>query len=469
MSVSEARICLLLATLASIVIIGMGSTFGYGWPAEFVGVSAAIAGLSVVVALARGGFQHYPFWITMIAAYPVITPFVVVSLLGFPYFSGRAQELQDPQVLAAPMLLASLACLYLSIAVSSKRIDIGRRTAPWSNSASSGQLAWLVITSILVMGSAWLTEPGPPVWLVPYAEMMTYRFPGTDFAGAGWAVASVINLALYLSLRGGRCKNLRRLSTTVFWGTTLVSIIYLLAHARRSEVAGYIVLLLCVFGPTSRSTTKGLLLFAGLAALSAVGYLRESTTLADYLASDYIHLPGGAGNVLIGYIAAFTLIDSSALSLVPGETYVGYILRLPPSVLGLERPPTAYDYVHAQVPLSGGEYFLIEPLLNFGAIGVILYLTGFVAMTNWSVSVISRYEGTFKSIGQFVLAGTFLALQFRTLWYGLGAVIKALILAAGLVFVAYVVVQGVRQWRNQWFNAHGGSGQLEVEQTKYVR
>lgn len=450
---SGIRFYILLVILAGIAITGTISTLSYPWAQSITGVSAAIAIAAIAISLYRTGFQGYTFWITLIAAYPVITPFIVVQVLGFTYFSGRAQDLQAPETMSVPLLLASLATLFFSLAINSRLIRIPRTEVSEGVSAARPRLTWLVLGSITVLAFAWLTEPGPPVWRASYADLMTFRIPGTNFAGAAWAVASCINLSIYLALRRCSFRNIRRLSAFLFWAASLLSILYLLAHARRSEVAGYIILLFCVFGPATRNFVKILLVVSALVSLSAIGYLRESTALADYLASEYIHLPGGAGNILIGYIVAFNLVGSGDLALTPGTTYAGHILRLPPSVLGLERPPTAYEHVHDSIPLSGGEYFLIEPLLNFGVTGVIVYLIGFVVLTNWSISVIRKYVIQPNSVGKFVVAGTFLALEFRTLWYGAGAVIKALIIAAGLAFLVHLAVRVVMRWRARQYTA----------------
>lgn len=430
--------------LTSLLIVGLYSSLGYFIPPQVVYLATAIAVISIGIAYTRGGLEGYPFWVTIITAYPTVTPFIVNFILGFRNFSGRALEFQDNGIIAEPLIIAALTSLFMSVAITKKTIKLKDYIVENVCTRNMASVTWLFGTSLAVLFFSWLTEPGPPIGIVSYTELRTYRIPGTDFAGAAWAVCSVLNLAIYLSILNSSTENTIGISKWIFWVTMLVSILYLLSHARRSEVSGYLIFILFIFGPRMVPSKKLSFGIVVLALVSAIGYVRNYQTPISPENEHYVHLPGGSGNVVVGYVVAYELIKKGEISIIPGTTYLGHIVRIPPGILGLKRPPIAYDYVNNVVPLSGGEYYLIEPILNFGILGIVFYLIIFVAIVNWTVITVVKYADEAANLVRFIIASTFLVMLFRTLWYGFGAVFKALIISIMIGFMIALIVQTVR-------------------------
>lgn len=394
-------------------------------------VAAAVTLAALAISLARGGVRGFPFGITAVAAYPALTPFIKCNVLGYSYFSGWATEFQSPSLVVVPLLTSSIACLFIAVFVTDTKPSLSRVVVFPRSKSTAGTLASVAAIVASVLFFAWLTEPGGIVGEVSYADIIAGRLNGTDFAGAAWVCMSV--LAVGLSVRAAPSLGPRArfvLRAIVVLGLFL-SAAYLLLHARRSELTGLALLLFVLFTQRMSRLKLAVASALGLFAIAAVGYLRAPDPLA-HLEPDAVELPGAPENVFVGYVVGNTLRDRGEISITPGETYLGYIEALPPSFLGLPRPPTAYDYVRDQVQLIGGQYFLLEPVLNFGIFGILPYLWLFVGATNWSIHSIERYFSGSCGLGPFVLGSSFIAMIFRTVWYGPAGIIKTVIIA-GLV------------------------------------
>jgi len=451
------NVFLALIVLLLILIAGLYVVVGYVLPHEMENVSAVIVIAAVGIAIYRSGIQGYPFWITIITAYPVIAPYIVREFMGFPHYSGRALGFQEQLIEIEPMFIAALSSLFLALSISNKKIKLASPLFRESASTGDGYITWLGLASLIMIFMVWLTEPGPLIGVTSYEDMRSYRIPGTEFAGAAWVVFAVANLGIYLAIMARSTGKVRKLASWIYWGGILFSVAYLLMHARRSEVSGYMIVLLCIFGPILSRWKVIVLGSIMIFALSIIGYVRDPVVLpVDNKIQSYAHLPGAPGNILIGYIVAYELVDRGDISIVPGETYLGQIERILPAAFGLQRPAIAYDHVYEKVALSGGEFYLIEPYMNFGVPGIVAFLAGLALLLNWAIDVIARYAGNPVGLPRFIIAGTFSAMLFRTLWYGIGATVKAMIIAAAIGFLIALVVYSVKRSRGVFTNAVPG-------------
>jgi hypothetical protein len=424
--------------------VGLCSELGYVCPPYTGNVATFVALLALLIAYYRSGIDGYALWITAIVAYPVIAPYIVRDLLGYQFYSGRAPGFQEWRVEGEPLLIAALASVFFAISISGRKIDFVKYLVPHRDASENNRFVWLLFSLAAMVFFAWLTEPGPPIGLTGYEEMMSYRIPGTDFAGAAWAVFAVASLGCYLVISARSNQKARKVAGWMYWGCVLFSIAYLLAHSRRSEVSGYLILLLCVFGP---KLSRWRMIAAGvtmISLLSIIGYIRDPEVPVDSGIQKYAHLPGAPGNILIGYVVAYDLAKNNRISVVPGETYLGHIERIPPAALGFARPLTVYDRVAEKEMLSGGEYCLIEPYVNFGLPGVVAYLVLVVALFNWAVGGIARFARNGGSIVNFIVVGTFTTMMFRMLWYGIGGSIKAMIIAGMVSIIITIVVYSIK-------------------------
>lgn len=422
------------------LFVGFGSDFTslfLLWSGYF------LTALAISVGAVRSGIYGYGFWLPVIAGYPLLTPLLVQSLLGIEYFSFFARELQSVERLGEPIFVASLACIVLSICVHdphkyNEKYRSFRRRIRKSVIGKDTACLLLVLSIPMIIIFAWATEPGRIVGQVAYRQLMDERISGLRFAGGAWVVFEVVGLAAYLSLR----KRGRGLLKACYWIATFVSFVWLFLHARRSETIGFALLLFCLFRP-SRIQVRQILrrwlnirtaVFGVIVLMfSLIGYYRTTLDFSALNQDDYVQAPGGSGNNLLTYIAGFHLYKNDRLSSWPGETYWWHLVNLPPeaitSALGGSKAPSAYSVVERSIPLMGGEYWLMEPMMNFGYFGIGGYalLIGFVARS--CVRKLRRYLASAATFHSFVQAATFLALIFRTLWYGPDAMINGAIMA----------------------------------------
>jgi hypothetical protein len=390
-----------------------------------VAVSYVVSFLAVAVSLRRGGLGGHATWVTALAAYPVLAVFITRGVLGFDFFSARAVTYQSAFYLARPMLTASSASLFIACMTTSG--DLRAATAPARRPLGRAEAdLLLIVVSGCASVFAWLAEPGPFMMRAAYDDIMGSRISGTAFAGPAWAAMVVVGVWAVLSRPPG---SRRSVATTVFWAVFLLSSVYLLGHARRSEFCGVAVLLLAIYGYRVSTKTKVAVGSVIFVALAVIGYVRNLRDPLTYLEEDWFHLPGAPGNYLIGYVVAHSMRETGSWLPNVGETYYGHVLRLPPEALGLDRPLQAYDYVHAFRTLKGGEYFLLEPTLNFGVVGAAVFTVLLVVVLNAAIRALRASADHRRHLLGFALGGVFLSLLFRTMWYGPSAAIKGSVMA----------------------------------------
>lgn len=441
-AISVAVIALLTLTWEMLYLASVQS-------AHWLTVAYSISLFSLFFALITGGPQCYKFWVTLIAVYPLLTPFIVRDLLPFQYYSARAKYLQEPSVEIIPFMLAAISCLFFSTTIKVSKIPkriIRLSSARIDRSVSNDRLFWLIFASVGMLFFAWLTEPGGIVGAESYSDIINQRIEGVNFAGGAWAAFSVLALAFFLRLEGLGSITTQRISKFVFGGSIFFSLTYLLLHARRSEVSGFLVLLLFIFGGRVSAAKKIMLATFAVLSLIVVGAIRDLTDPFSLLTNDYYQLPGGPGNAMIGYVATYNLVYAKGQqAFLLGQTYLGHLLRLPPAFLGLSRTPVAYDYINSIVPLTGGEFYLVEPLLNFGIFGVIVFLILFSFAINAATKTVKEFILKKNNLLSFMIAGMFLTLLFRSMWYGINPLTKGICIAYLLAISVILTRNGIKK------------------------
>jgi hypothetical protein len=338
-------------------------------------------------------------------------------------------------------MVGALASLFLGIMADSRAAPLRLQDHDGRIRDEKVLLGWLVLGICGVFFFSWLWEPGSPIGVVKYEEAVQEHFEGTPFAQAAWAVFVVLSLGLYAKLQLANRRMMRRLSRWLYFTGITLSYIYLLAHGRRGTPTGYLIVIYCCFGSHMSMKKKVFFVTTIGMMLAVIGYVRNLLNPMEYLVKEHLHLPGGPGNVLITYITGYAMQAHDLLkAFKPGETYMGWLMSIPPKFLGLYRPPTAYDYVFDFMPsLQGGAYFMMEPVMNFGVIGAVIYLILFIAIANWSIKKVRFFLSGNGSMFSFLIAGTFMTLIFKTMWYGLGSVIKGIFIAV-MVGFTYLTV-----------------------------
>lgn len=435
----------------------------------FYYVSIIIVLFAFFVSYYRDNKSYVIPFVVSISIYPIITPFISQDLLKFKYFSGYGIFMQEKAIIATPLLYASLLALYLSVSLNIESIS---RKKLIKKNISSSQIKGniiskkynkrplfylLIISSMMVCFFAWLTEPGGFIYNTSYADIIESRIKGAPFAGAAWAGFVALCLMIYVRISNSYSySNYTMNIKIIFWLTIVLSVLYLIGHGRRVEASGFVFLLAIIFGTKifgfqGRATKKKSRIFIYVAVIftifAFIGYARNSVGIDFLSESSYFSLPGGGGNVTIGYIAAWWLSEKEKISIFPGETYISHLIRLPPAFLGFERPPLTYDYIEKHVKLIGGEYFLNEPMINFGITGMFFYVFLFAYFFNKSIIAIKNYCVGNGNAVAFMMSAMFIILIFRTMWYGLGSLIKGEIIAVmiGLFATYYYQIFRIKQ------------------------
>jgi len=398
--------------------------------------------LSVAISFLRGGVHSYLFWVTLIGAYPLLPPILSIEILGYDHFSAFATKYQSNSNLIIPMLLGAFSMLFFACTISSEQVRLIEDFSGLEGVGSNYSKYWLVICCILVVAFSFLSDPSFSfVGYSKYSEIVDERSDLARFAGGAWGISVLFGYMMLLSIKSIRVNSSKM--TLMYWSSVLVSALWLLIHARRVEVIG-VFLFFFVFKIRGKTILTYIVTFVFLGLLGLLGYIRNHSDIYAFIKSlPFFPFPGGAENATIGWVVATSATTSGDLPLLLGESYLGHVLRLPPSFLGLERPITAYHYVAQFVKLQGGEYFLIEPFINFSVFGVCLYLILFVMTVNYCIRSIRNSSLRIGDGVSLILSATFFFLIFRTMWYGLGSIIKGEIIAL-LIILAFFSMRVIR-------------------------
>lgn len=424
--------------------------FSVGLVTDF---SYAMIITSILIVVTRAGVSSVAFWVVCVAAGPLLAPLVTVDILGFDIFNTRAIWLQSPDKYAKPLLYGATVVWYLSLALDGP-IEGTTSSKGSTNARHRSMLPWtiylvLFVTGGLALGAAILADPHLQfIGRASYNEIHAQQSQTFAFAGAGYLVLSFAALALHFDINDLESnKNVRRVASFIFWLFLGASTLWLLSKGNRSEAAGVLLVLFIIYSARLATWLRILIGFGGFLIVAAIGYLRLLIDPFEYIARSTIALPGGVDYVMIGYVAGFDLFSRGILNLPFGSTYVSHLERLPPNFLGLERPDVTYDILYDAVLvkgsyLQGGEYFLLEPLLNAGLGALAVTAIGVAVFFSWCTREISRYT-IFRSRGlAFVVATSGVAGMFRYLWYGLTPGFKIIVIS----FIVGFVLQSIRNW-----------------------
>jgi len=449
-----------IAALAGIAIVLVDYLYDLGmWPsnAESYVLGNCIAIAACLIAFYRGGIYSPVFWFTLASGYVLLSPLFSYSL-GYSWYSVAARQYQTLPAMSIPMLEGALAVFILSVSMSSlgisARAGVGEpqfrsRFGPRTN------CMWLLISCAALLFFAWLAEPGPIVGMVDLAESRSNRFAGTRFAGGAWALFSVLSVYFYLGINSDRTGKIMRLTLrAVFYLSVGAGLAWLILHARRSETLGFMLYLYCVLKTPRKEGSSKLevrrvqmpefinrrTVALGLIVLlfAAIGYYRTTLTW-QFEKADFVQSPGGVANNFLGYVTAFDIAHRSGFGIYPGQTYVNQIQDTPPQFLGFPQAPDAYDILSTKVNLIGGEYWLMEPVMNFGGLGIALFAGVIAWLATCAIHALRRAFFKDGAIHSYLQGGIFITLMFRVLWYGpsaeINGAIEAVLAGGGLFFL----------------------------------
>jgi len=184
------------------------------------------------------------------------------------------------------------------------------------------------------------------------------------------------------------------------------------------------------------------------AAFILIGALRGLLTSPDLLANSsgvlrIALLENTWTAILHSNLGLASLYSSGSMDYLLGETYVDYILSIPPGFLtqlfDITRPieadrGPAWWFVGIT---GGGIHAVVVPFRNFGIFGAMMILAVFGALVTWM-------DAPNKTLGRRFLFGVAVAASFKWLWYGDMTLIRAM-MAALLVWISYRICTAPRR------------------------
>lgn len=400
--------------------------------------SVAIIGAELLI-IHRLGLVSVPsiFWAFISA--PALVPFLSNYVLFTPNYTLRAMAYSDPMLIRKGVFLVAI-FVWIVAGVSITRLEQGHKSQstiaefvskyrfPYSSPA-------FVIISIMVLLSAYLTTPGPTILTHDYA-VAKQAYPWATFAGSLFMGSWVV---LLLMAR----QTSRTIVKYTFYLVTIVSLLWLLLHARRNETVGVILTSLVVYGHSFRlrdlgsslKTTAFATVFTfGIVIQVVVGKVRSGSGNLDLRSifigggpnGEVVKLPGGGHNIFGTY--QFTLHYFTENSLLWGSTFIKYPKQSIPTniirALGLSQPAYYFNLMQAEYPMyNGGNYLLNEFLANFGSFGIVLAALFFGVVVAKTHELVTNCNNPTLWTG---IAAVFVVALPRSMWYWQGNWINVL-------------------------------------------
>jgi hypothetical protein len=396
------------------------------------------------------GFVSIPIYILIQAYFPVFA-FLFSWVNDGVYVNSMNYYLQDDLQLISmaveQYLLSICTTVFMLLFILNKSSkQAGRFKNEILDFKQSSYL--LILFSLFSLFFYWLADPGDTILTTTYTLLLEQRFENTQYAGSLGSIFWLVSFIYYKKYSSeGRDKNI---AIYVFIICTLISIIWLFLHSKRSEVM-FIVLSYLFYEIQGKKTKKVLYLsifmVAGLYVLGQVreilsislqgGFIEESSNV-----NLIYRLPGGASNVFMSYVITIDYYSDQAL--LHGKTFFNYLLQLPPSNVSKlfgYTPPANFDSsgVFDNYAWNGGINFMSIFHANFGYIGAII--SGlFVAFYIKLVEVLfyTRYV-LLKAASLFMFG-----YASTIFWYELVIFIKPLVLLISLFFLTHFIIKSNR-------------------------
>lgn len=437
------------------VLAGLGALVLLFWY-----VAAGPIGFSAtsVVLVALCGFVTYRFGpisfqsLIFLSVYVPALAFLWAQINGAEYINYHNHWLQNvPYFVNSSVHLALSAGLF-SFAV----FELPERQRGISRSVKKvrvGISLGLYASCTLAFGFFfWLSDPSFKTIIThSYADILADRISNTQFAGGVAMIFWLGALVNYLRLR----ENVRvlgsteRLANAFFIFMTLVSIIWLALHARRSELIGIAlvtIILLRNIISFRRTFVIGLGFFA---ILIIAGEIRTASFVGMFSGveqmgrSDIESMPGGASNVFMTFVNTLHYFDTH--DYFYGETFLNYSLQMAPGPVNQFLELAIPDYFFEEVfrgnySYNGGTYIIAVFLGNFGLFGIALagIFIGYYARAAKALTMSPNFF--VKIAGLFMLA-----MAFRGFWYEFITIAKPIVLVLIPGLIAFSLLQTTRR------------------------
>lgn len=443
----------LAVAIVTALSILLNMFFGPSYP-HLVASSLVILFLAVFV-VGRYGLVSPPSLIMALLTYPAMMP-LLAAIYGVEP-SLRAAQYQSQAAMNEAVFL-SLLGIAAFVATLQMRLDIPSTDWTSNDVVSKYRVyatpAGVAAVAAITVVSALLTTPGPTILSVDYQVVIDNYFSWAQFAGSLFMGAWIM---LWLFARD---KPMDSWETRLFIAVTVVSVLWLLLHARRNESFGVLAVFAIWYTRRTGTTDKqyqrlrslaryGVLTIA-LAGMVIVEHLRNpSRSLSRFVIARengvaYLSPPGGAHNIYSTWQA--TVSEFGPDSYLYGESFLYFPIQTIPSAFWAmtpyARPPLfneLLDAVYAGYP--GGAYILVVFYANFGTVGVVLGGVVLGLLASFSHRAIVRQDSTtfLTGVGAAVVVGA-----FRSMWYhptGWTNTLQAFTIA----FAIYVTVTNTRR------------------------
>jgi len=429
--------------IASLVFIGLSAT---SIPPDFLLSSVLIivmyAGVSVYY-----GLISIPT-IAMGAAYLPALAFLWSWANGGEYINYHNHWLQEQSYYVNISLSLVCGAMFSTIAVLLifSRSTVSRARVLYGASSKLSDGIYLIV--ILLAGFMfWLTEPSFKTIISSAYLDVKGGGEGTQFAGALALIFWIISFLTYSITHSSSQYNKRWLDY-LFEMVTLLAFLWLILHARRSELIGMGLIVLLAFKEVYGSKRAMLLAIVMLFILLAIGAVRSvglimsvqgDVSLSSFVVGgnvdgSIVSLPGGMSNIYMTFVNALHYFEVNGL--LYGETYLNYLLQMLPTniyvMLGLDRPPYFFNIYYGNYSYNGGTYLGAPFYGNFGLIGMVVY----GVMTAVYILVISRFLGQ-KNFVLRLMALFMLAILFRAYWYEAITVLKPIVIVFLPLYIAH--------------------------------
>lgn len=306
------------------------------------------------------------------------------------------------------------------------------------------------ITIIITAGFFfWLTEPVFATILThPYEYILKNRIENTQFAGSVAVILWLIALSNHLKFSNLELnKDPVKLARTLFLLITILALLWLALHARRSELIGMGLVGLLVLREKSSTLHLSFLIGLLLAALiiaeeirtaTLVGVIFNDATSQSSGGSNIASLPGGASNIYMTFANTLHYFDDNDFLL--GTTFKNYVLQILPTPLyqsiGISKPNYFYEKIFHNYSYNGGTYIGALFYGNFGVLGMMLFGAFIGIYSRITVKLMYSTHIIIKATGFFLIV-----LVFRGFWYEFIIILKPLIIVFIPGFLIYESIQ----------------------------
>jgi hypothetical protein len=365
---------------------------------------------------------------------------------------------RDPRLMAELITLGVIGLLGFFAGVIAARQPQARATPVGNVRKYEARLPLAVYIAALLASLflSWLSAPPETIFRAQYAlGQSAAPAAGLNFAAA-YLVSYIILIALFIDAERERSQALRRLKIIGLTITVgyIVVVLQLLRGDRESSGLVVALIALLLTSPRKAGISSARvwrrrlrLVMLPVAAIVvvyiALGQARSTFSEAsETIPPKQLFLLGLSQNtwtaVLWRNLGVAWEYRTGILHFKRGETYVGYLLSLPPGVvakaIGYERPEEGWRGISWEDPAgvsAGGLHAVIAPFKNFGAVGVLAILMAYGFFVGRLE--LSQARGSF--IARLMWASV-LCCGFLWFWYGDMAFIRAMMIA-GLVYFVY--------------------------------